>query len=95
MVDKMVLTKAHFWRYEQEYRVIALRDADQTVTLQNQFLYFAPSDITGITIGTAMDQSDRLALFSILDRRRQGLQVWECAEDLNRFALKIRKIANN
>ena len=91
LVDKMVLTKAHFWKYEHEYRVIALRGADQTVGLANQFLHFAPSDITGITIGTAMDETDRLALFSILDRRRQGLEVWECVEDFYRFALKIRK----
>jgi len=95
MVDKMVLTKAHFWRYEHEYRVIALRDAEQTIRIQNQFLHFAPSDITGVTIGTAMNENDRRALFSILERRRQGIEVWECVENLNRFALKIRKVQRN
>jgi len=93
MVDKMVLTKAHFWKYEHEYRVIALKAAEETIALKNQFLHFAPSDITGITIGTAMDESDRRALFSILERRRQTLAVWECEEDLNRFALKIRRVS--
>lgn len=92
MVDKMVLTKAHFWKYEHEYRVIALRGADQTVSLKNQFFHFAPSDITGITIGAAMNETDRVALFEILDRRRQGIEVWECEEDFTRFALKIRKV---
>jgi hypothetical protein len=95
MVDKMVLTKASFWRYEEEYRVIALRDADQTISLRDQFLHFAPSDITGITIGAAMDQEDRRALFSILDRRRQQLEVWECVEDFDRFALKIHRISSH
>ncbi len=93
MVDKMVLTKAHFWKYEHEYRVISLREADETVRLRKQFLHFAPSDITGITIGTAMNHTDRRALFAILDRRRQGLEVWECEEDLDRFALKIRRVS--
>ena len=42
-----------------------------------------------------MDETDRLALFSILDRRRQALEVWECVENFHRFALKIRKIPSN
>jgi len=91
LVDSMVLTKADFWRYEREYRVIApLRRPDHSITLRDNFYHLAPSDITGITVGLRMSGDDRRELARVLAERRQGLEVFECIEDHTRFAIKVR-----
>jgi hypothetical protein len=90
---RMALTKAHFWRYEDEYRAFANRSARAEITLDGNYFYFAPSDITGITIGMSMKPADRSALLGMLNLRRQAMPIWECIEDRARFALKIRRLA--
>lgn len=93
MVDLMALTKAHFWRYEREYRVIApLRRPDHCITLRDNFYHFAPSDITGVTVGLRMSADDRRELARVLQQRRQAVEAFECIEDHARFALKIRPV---
>jgi hypothetical protein len=88
---RIALTKASFWRYENEYRAFASRDPSAEITLNGNYFYFVPSDITGITVGMSMNREDRRELLSILDRRRQAIRIWECIEDPNRYALKLRK----
>jgi hypothetical protein len=93
MVDLMALTKAYFWRYEREYRVIApLRRPDHSIMLRDNFYHFAPSDITGVTVGLRMSADDRRELGRVLDQRRQAIEVFQCVEDHARFALKIRPV---
>ena len=93
MVDLMALTKANFWRYEREYRVIVpLGRPDHSITLRNNFYDFAPSDITGVTVGLRMSLADRRKLARILAERRQAVEVFECIEDRTRFALTIRPV---
>jgi hypothetical protein len=94
IVDRLVFAKANFWRYENEYRVLAdHRNGDSSaIQLRANFGYFAASDISGITIGTRMSEADRAILFAILRRRRQALEVWECVPDEHTFSLQIRKL---
>jgi hypothetical protein len=89
---RMALTKANFWRYEDEYRVFANSDPRSEITLTGNYFHFAPSDISGITIGMSMQTTDRNALFAVLDQRRQAVPTWECIEDRSRYALKLRKV---
>jgi Protein of unknown function (DUF2971) len=93
LVDHLVFTKANFWRYENEYRVLADHGNDDSspIRLRGNFGYFAASDITGITIGARMSEPDRQSLRSILSRRRQAVDVWECDPDEQTFSLNIRK----
>jgi hypothetical protein len=93
IVDHLVFTKANFWRYENEYRILADYGSESSpIQLRGNFGYFAPSDITGITIGACMSEPDREIVWSILGRRRQALDVWECVADEQTFSLNIRKL---
>ncbi len=93
MVDLMALTKADFWRYEREYRVIVpMGRPGHPITLRDNFYYFAPSDITGVTVGLRMSVADRRKLARILAERRQAVEVFECIEDRTRFALEVRPV---
>ena len=91
MAHRIALTKANFWRYENEYRAFASRDPRSEITLTGSYFHFAPSDIRGITIGMSMKAADRSALSEILNQRRQAIPIWECVEDRNRYAVKLRK----
>ena len=92
LAHRIALTKANFWCYENEYRAFASRDSRAEITLTGDYFHFAPSDISGITIGMSMKAADRSALFSILEQRRQAIPIWECVEDRNRYAVTLRKV---
>jgi hypothetical protein len=88
----LALTKAHFWSYENEFRVFANRDRRAAITLYGTFGYFAPSEVTGLTIGMSMKASDRALLREIVDARRQSIPVWECIEDRDCYGFSLRRL---
>jgi hypothetical protein len=94
LVNRLVFTKARFWHYENEYRIFANHRDSSAIRLRRNFGYFSASDVTGITIGASMSKADRQELFSILERRRQQIPVWECTTDDDTFSLKIKKLQN-
>jgi hypothetical protein len=89
--------------HNRRMRALLLRCATDSVvggsypslSLKDGFLQFAPSDITGITIGAGMGQTDRYIYFRFLNGADREIEVRECAQDLDRFDLKFRRIAGN
>jgi hypothetical protein len=92
IMRKLVLVKADFWSYEQEFRVIADTESDWGGELEESFLQLQQEDLIGLTIGMRMPNLDRTTLLEMLDRYRPELPVWECVEDHERFWMNCNRV---
>lgn len=92
VVDRMVLTKADFWKYESEYRVIRHMSGDWSYKSDGRFSHFPPDELTGITLGLNMRPIDRHSAMNWAARHVPALAVYEAIEDHDRFGLEIRRI---
>lgn len=91
MADKMVLTKAQFWSYEAEFRVIHHTEVGAGYTLQNQFYEFPPEALCGITLGMQMRPVDRAMVRNWAESRYPRLPVYEAHKQRDRFWMDIKR----
>ena len=79
----MLLTKGKFWDYEEEYRWINYPDTDWSdvpIRFVGQHAYFAPNELTGITVGARMQESDVADILALASQHSPKLPVWRAVE---------------
>lgn len=92
IMRRLVLVKADFWSYEQEFRIIADTESDWGGKLEGSFVQLERGDLIGVTIGLRMSEADRTKLLEMVDRYQPDLPVWECLEDHERFWMKANRV---
>jgi hypothetical protein len=92
IMRRLVLVKADFWSYEQEFRIIADTESDWGGKFEGSFVQLDRGDLIGLTIGLRMPAPDRTKLFEMVDRYRPDLPVWECQEDPERFWMRCNRV---
>ena len=79
--QKSVLTKAKYWAYENEYRMVSIRmgnaswDLGLKWTVEKDKAYVDPKAITGITVGASMPKEIRDSLAAFCRTERPDIQL--------------------
>jgi hypothetical protein len=92
IADRMVFIKGQFWKYEREYRVVAINGVLPGASLKGPYLDFDSGALTAITFGMKMPKRDRNSLLRAIDRYRPALQVYEVAEVKGQFGMTLNRI---
>ena len=91
IADAMSRTKAEFWRYEEEYRIIGYERVDWGQKLDGRFCSFQPSLLCGITLGMSISSTDRDTVLRWVDHRPEIL-VYQAGEDTEKFWMDIWRV---
>ncbi len=90
LTERLVLTKADFWAYEHEYRVVALTDIDWGHTLnEHNCLKFSPHLLCGITLGMNTGNRDRNEILTLAAQRNPPIPVFQALQSRQRFWMDI------
>ena len=81
----MLLAKADYWSYEDEWRIVLGSGYENLVPFDNQSL-------VGVTFGLRTPKEDKEEILSILRTRNSPVRVYEVSPDDNRFALKEKEL---
>jgi hypothetical protein len=92
IIERLVLNKANFWKYESEFRVLDKDGAPTGLNLRNGVLDFHSRLLSGITIGMRMPTRDRRSLLNLIQRYRPTMQVWEALPDNLDYSVNVRRI---
>jgi hypothetical protein len=86
ITDAMSRTKAEFWRYESEYRIIEFGR-------ETRFCPFKPRLLCGITLGMQIGTRDRKLMLSLAAAHYPVVPVYQAEEDTDKFWMRIWRIA--
>jgi hypothetical protein len=92
LVERLVLVKAEFWEYEQEYRIVGDVGVNWGAKLNDRYLEVPRESLIGVTIGMRMSDVDQGELLKLIDAHRPGLPVWRAVEDVDRFWMKVERV---
>ena len=91
--ETLVLTKASFWDYEDEYRII-LSDIDWPLLLDaDSCVSFPPAALTGMTLGMRISDADRHWVVGLVAETHPGLPIWQARMHPDRFWMESDRIA--
>jgi hypothetical protein len=94
LTDKMVLVKAAFWAYENEYRIIGHARADWGHSFDGSWrVAFPPELLCGITLGTRISADNRAEILALAAARTTPIPVWQSMEDDGRFWMRVERVA--
>lgn len=82
--QRVLLTKGEFWAYEDEYRWILFPDIDWSglsISFSGQHAKFAPSELSGITVGARMSKSVIANVLRMAAKHDPQLPVWRAVEN--------------
>lgn len=88
----MVGTKALFWGYEEEYRIIADNEGKWGHTLKGRFCDFDPELLIGITLGMSISASDRGMVREWSRNRNPPLRIFRAVENSKRYWMDIESV---
>lgn len=91
IADAMSRTKADFWRYEDEYRIIGYEGVDWGQKLDGRFCSFEPNLLCGITLGMSISRTDRDTVLKWVDHR-PAVAVYQAEENSEKFWLDVWRI---
>jgi hypothetical protein len=77
IMERLVLVKADFWKYEEEYRIVGDDSIDWGAKLEGRYLAVELDLLTGVTISMRMPATDEADLLAVIDAHRPGLPVWK------------------
>jgi hypothetical protein len=86
ITDAMSRTKAEFWRYEYEYRIIEFGR-------ETRLCPFEPRLLCGITLGMQISTRDRKLMLSLAAARNPVIPVYQAEEETEKFWMRIWRIA--
>ena len=93
LADKMVLVKASFWRYENEYRIIGHKGAEWGHSFDDRGrVSFPPELLSGITLGMRISANDRADIMGLASSRKPAIPVWQATEDEGRFWMRVVRL---
>ena len=88
VAHRLVYTKAKFWSYEHEYRLVRPDHLDQIQPLEEGgFLRFSPHLLTGMSLGSQMPKKDCTQLIQHAADHNPHMDIWQMSEDTDRFQL--------
>lgn len=94
LTDKMVLVKAAFWAYENEYRIIGHAGADWGHAFDEKWrVSFPPELLCGITLGMRISPTNRAEIMALAAARTPAIPVWQAMEDETRFWMRVERVA--
>jgi hypothetical protein len=82
-IDKALLTKADFWSYEQEWRII------DPIRKSGAHSY-SMEELDGIIFGARISPSDKEAVIAWVGDRRSEVELLDAAFDSTKFRLVVR-----
>jgi hypothetical protein len=88
----MVRTKAEFWSYESEYRVIAHTQVDWGYKLAGRFCTFDRKLLCGITLGMNVDTIHRRMVMRWVANLCPALPIYQASEDEDSHMMSIARI---
>jgi hypothetical protein len=75
--DKSALTKAEFWSYEDEYRIVTMRDGPMSDQFDGDgYIRFPAEALCGITLGMHISDSDRDLILQMARMSSPQIPVW-------------------
>jgi len=93
-----LLTKAKFWEYEQEYRLVSSRMANEDWDLglswdaEQKVAQFNPDAITGLTLGVRISPEARARIVSFCRAHRPALQLEQAKLRDGRYELAFEAL---
>jgi hypothetical protein len=88
----MSRTKAEFWSYEEEYRIIGYERAEWGYKLHGRFCFFEPSLLCGITLGMNVSVPNRTTVMTWAAKRIPTIPVYQAGEDEDRFWMNVWRV---
>ena len=85
-----VLTKAQFWAYEGEYRVVSMEPNEPRALPVNDHVFQYPAHLlTGVIFGCQMPQADRYLIMQWSGDRARQIQYRRMVKSATSFALEV------
>src|ERR1700722_14780876 len=93
--DKIVLTKAEFWSYEDEYRIITSCNGPMADQIDRDgFIAFPPEVLCGITLGMRINDADKRLMTHIARKRASPpIPKYQAQMDATKFWMIEERIA--
>jgi hypothetical protein len=93
--DKIVLTKAEFWSYEDEYRIVASHDGAMADQFDRDGCIAFPSEVLcGITLGIRISDQDRHVITHIARKQASPpIPIYQARMDPTKFWMVEEQIA--
>ena len=90
LLDACILTKAKFWKYEEEYRIVSLEpNQPNTLPVKNNVYCFPEELLIGVIFGCNMIESDRNWIIKLLKKRLGQIQLMEAKKNKYNYSLDI------
>ena len=90
LTERLIFTKADFWAYEHEYRVIALKGVEWGHTLdERDCLPLSPDLLCGITLGMNIRDRDRQDVLALAVARSPLIPVFKAVQNSQRFWMDV------
>lgn len=93
LLTKCLLTKAPYWLYEHEYRLVSVRDDNPTWHLDCKWsadkmtMFFDPRCITGLTLGVGIGASVEIEIREFLTKNRPDVRLQRAVLRDDRYEL--------
>lgn len=85
-----VLTKADFWAYEGEYRLVSMEPTEPgAIPVRDHVFIFPPQLLTGVIFGCQMPQADKDRIMQWCEDRVGQIQIRRMVKSASSFALEV------
>ena len=88
MVNLALLSKAKFWKYEKEWRIILVEEGPG---IQK----FPPELLKGVILGASISNENTMKVISWAEERNLPLQIYKAYLKEDEYGLDIKTINNN
>ena len=94
---KTVLTKAAYWKHEEEYRIVAQEtepgDSDWQPRSERGFVTLEQDALVGVILGAFMVPNERTWARSLIESTGRDLEVWHAHLQEGQYALRVERMA--
>jgi len=88
-----ILSKARFWTYEEEYRLVSMEPNIQDVLpVKNNIWHYPKELLIGVVFGCRMGKEDRDWIIKFLEEARKNVQLMEAKKNEYHYSLDIIEI---
>jgi hypothetical protein len=89
------LTKADYWRYEREFRVVAKEGADATsgfLPCHQGYVQIKPTALLGLILGCQMSSAHRAEAIAIASAANHKVRFYDAILDEDTYRLRIVEV---
>lgn len=85
-----VLSKADFWEYEEEYRLVSMEPSEPSaIRVTNHICNFSRELLTGVIFGCLTPDEERTRIISLCKKTGRNLRFQQCRVQKSQYALDI------